>query len=1165
MSLTSTLVDEETQRAPIRFASDRDGSVWIETECKLGRKTLAELKLLGVERKRSVALPKEDAESWHQAVSLQLAPEREGEEEFSEVLFELSDPTDFSEIVTEMLRLGNDRQSFRTITENGGSTTLVRVQSPPYYTLLRALPNETSEETSELEREASSRIAAEGEASDTPGLFPLDDTEGDDSSRPRTVVAYWEQAPRVWVPLGLKHPVGNQLSPPAGTWLIISRSNRWRFIGEGQFRDVYENLELRLPAPSETLEAGLPSDKIQIPLSLRAGSNQEAAELWVLERDSMKQVESLIRNSDEQLIARIAFAVVDSAHSDSADESTGADSARSGPVVLLRLRPSKLPPPVLVLDAVAFRPYLKIPHLFMPIGSRLHPPLRRDAVCELLARDSDRLTWLMPHQSNSFVSQSVPDVAFRPLSDWVDYVMDHEAVALQAWARSFQFDFESFVCADDLVIRQAPTPPPVVQEKVEEFQVVRDGQEPSSSQSDSKPTKPTQTDSTDQQPTLQPQQDELTLQLRALEQQFLDSDEAIDSSVRLQWWKQMGELNTQLGNRHDLTVCWSQSLWGQDVPSGAALGWLSSEVHAGGYDSHSAEAIRKIVRESQGRVADSSLVVSYLTWAASQGEDSSVAEMLPELTQFLLEHEGDLPVRSAWLGWKALYQLSGNDLLLLARARDRILDRLFEQGLSPEFDMATFMRTGGGNDDERFRVLRKEMVRLRGAAKSWIVEPKPPAAIDPQTGCYADLIFAYAMARLGENAECQAILQDVDAKLNTSDTIHGWVRRAFQLRIDQALTGQAHRGELSEELMADLENMDRLERYKLDRLRQQSRILEPHVRIDAYRNWHQGFPDELTRALAELQNIADHGELKNRITGLMEEYTDADQRVKLLPDALQLAPRIGEEFAATLLSYVPGLLTESDQAMDHALMLQASLQLAAHFGRADHCQQLAQSLSEILPDLVSDYLSIGRQASPEQKEKAQTIESLLSKSFQGLRKMGMRDEIGRLYGLVAELVESNPKGGSRRAEKDSTSRAQRLLLCVATGWYYFGLENEARAISDKVRATLRGGGLAVMEQKNLTCAYLEAIAQAPVEESIQRVEEILSVDEKGESVFPRISDQMTTASHFSVSQLQVLEESVLALVNDDFSLSPDARRWLDEDEYLVRSRIHLDVRQADAR
>jgi hypothetical protein len=35
---------------------------------------------------------------------------------------------------------------------------------------------------------------------------------------------------------------------------------------------------------------------------------------------------------------------------------------------------------------------------------------------------------------------------------------------------------------------------------------------------------------------------------------------------------------------------------------------------------------------------------------------------------------------------------------------------------------------------------------------------------------------------------------------------------------------------------------------------------------------------------------------------------------------------------------------------------------------------------------------------------------------------------------------------------------------------------------------------------------------------------------------------------------------VLAVVSDDFTMGTNARRWLDDDEYLVRKRIHRDLR-----
>jgi len=60
----------------------------------------------------------------------------------------------------------------------------------------------------------------------------------------------------------------------------------------------------------------------------------------------------------------------------------------------------------------------------------------------------------------------------------------------------------------------------------------------------------------------------------------------------------------------------------------------------------------------------------------------------------------------------------------------------------------------------------------------------------------------------------------------------------------------------------------------------------------------------------------------------------------------------------------------------------------------------------------------------------------------------------------------------------------------------------------------------------------------------------------------RVQDAYVTNSHYSLSRLRVVEAVVLALVSDDLTVDKAGRRWLDEDEYLVRRRIHHDVRAA---
>ena len=56
-----------------------------------------------------------------------------------------------------------------------------------------------------------------------------------------------------------------------------------------------------------------------------------------------------------------------------------------------------------------------------------------------------------------------------------------------------------------------------------------------------------------------------------------------------------------------------------------------------------------------------------------------------------------------------------------------------------------------------------------------------------------------------------------------------------------------------------------------------------------------------------------------------------------------------------------------------------------------------------------------------------------------------------------------------------------------------------------------------------------------------------------------IRDPWTTSHHYLLSQLLIVEAVVQAVVSDDFTLGPGVRRWLDEEEYLVRRRIHRDV------
>ena len=188
------------------------------------------------------------------------------------MLFELASEQRLPELVSEILRLDNDRQSFRWFETDGSKRALVRVIGPPYYSLLRAL---------------------------------------DDPDNLGGTVAYRECSPRLWIQLGWSHPLAEQIQAPPGQMLLMRQPRVWTFVEEGRFRDIYEILDFTLPAEKADWREVEQTARIVVPVRLAPGGSTDSPELWVLRDDGPAQIDSLVQNADDQLIAQLAFAVAE--------------------------------------------------------------------------------------------------------------------------------------------------------------------------------------------------------------------------------------------------------------------------------------------------------------------------------------------------------------------------------------------------------------------------------------------------------------------------------------------------------------------------------------------------------------------------------------------------------------------------------------------------------------------------------------------------------------------------------------------------------------------------------------------------------------------------------------------------------------------------------------
>jgi hypothetical protein len=485
-----------------------------------------------------------------------------------------------------------------------------------------------------------------------------------------------------------------------------------------------------------------------------------------------------------------------------------------------------------------------------------------------------------------------------------------------------------------------------------------------------------------------------------------------------------------------------------------------------------------------------------------------------------------------------VHRLAHGDVLALARARDRLLERLYLTGLSADLDLPGFLRVSGTMSSDRYRRVREHMQRMRPIVHKWIVTG---VVLAPDTASYADMLFAYAFAQLGEPTLCHKLMRETQENISRRDDVNNWLFPAFEFRINEALDGKRGANRLPAEMLETLEITDRLARYKIDRLREHSRILEPHEKIDPYRRWHGRFADDLSRELAQLFDIDDRAKLAKRLEMLLSTKTkNRIPEPRVYATALELAPRLGESFASDLLYQVEQSFAKIKDSVDGALLIEKSLFLAAHYDDKDQVQELAARFHSFLSGKGSDLPT-------------NNLETLLGASFRGLRKLGLRAEAAKLLEQMAAVIQA--RKAAKNVALEDQGKELRLLLQVASGWLYFGDIERARVVLDSARTLLFDNSLPPTAQTALACAYATALAQAPLDLSMPRILELFRK-------VAGVQDAYTTNSHYSLSRLDVIEAAILALVTEDFKVSPEARRWLDDDEFLVRRRIHRTMRAA---
>jgi hypothetical protein len=838
--------------------------------------------------------------------------------------------------------------------------------------------------------------------------------------------------------------------------------------------------------------------------------------LWVLRSGGAAAIDRLVAELPEDVIARLQFAA-----------GAGADAP-----VVLRARAGRQGPPALTLAADAYALLLGVPGLYAPVDALVEPPLRRERLRELLTAP-EHVTWLAPLADadgarGSFRPERLPESAFLPLAEWVDYVVNADAELLAPWVRNAILELPEFTTARAEESDSESESEPASRRRTRAPR----GEAPSSPErapasgaATPAPRPPGRTGAAAQVAAVPDSQ--LEAQLAARERAFLASDAPADAPERGDDWRVMAELNHALGRGREAVLAWARAVWELAPESEAAASllrrWVEAETLRHGAPA-ALLALPTVTRDQIGALA-AQAAASYL--AAEAGAEPLSPATATGIQRFLDRHEGVVDVRTRWLARTALARLAGGDRLALARARDGVLAAL-AGGLSLDRDVPAFLRFAGSGHGVESGAAARLLAQLEHLLEHYdrTRRTRSPVEAKPAlTRAYVLATAAVAFARLGASERAHALRDQAAAAVDTKDPVHGFLMAAYAARVEQALQGQPPTAPLPAEITARLNELERFARYKVDRLRQGSALLEPQEgrQLDPAAAFSRGQRDLRGEEFAHLRALTDRAALDQQIEALLTRAlargTSADERARLFDGVLDFLPRVGEMPALAALERIVPACRDLPPAT-RALLLEEALAVAGHYGQPEVATRLVRELHELLTALPAP-----AEAAPG-----------LAGALRSLRRVGLLDAANELLDALDGRLAGSPV---------------LTRLPVAAGYASLGHLDRARPILAKARQALAEAP-PMPQRLELLRALATTLGYTPINEALPALADL-------GKLLAGITDSFNTNSHFCFSVVHAMESLLGGVASADLALGELGRRFLEDDELLVRRRLHRDL------
>jgi hypothetical protein len=918
----------------------------------------------------------------------------------------------------------------------------------------------------------------------------------------------------LWVAFGYAHPLGalaTRALREQRRRAFVDADGAWRFVDpDAPARSVYDVLETRFEARAQEWLPAPATERFRITLRL-APAPPADPELWLLDPAQFLAMEPLVESLPEAELARFTVS-----------RNTGPRGTRYALQELVRPNLSRLG--VRVSDTLGVPGYARAPgvdNLFLPVGRRLVPAMRRDELRALLGTERARAV-VITEDSDGPCLVALTNPEESTLRSWVEYAASDHRLELERLVERSVFDWP------ELLVEK---PPAAVEAR-----------RPAAEDEAQRPPRP-------RRPEAAPAADEATARAAT------DDASAVTAALREAMrgyeatlaeggcedpapWRELAALKQRAGDADDACACLEAALFhgGLEVDLAAQLASLRARMSG---RTGSAEELVTLATAEKLAPGEASYLGARVLEHVARGDALEV-----NLTEGFFQEVArcfaspDAPV-SRRLAWSVLRAVHGRarDALELTRAKERVLGGINDRGLSESIDLPRFVRyalalTVEGPEGEAARS-RAEQLRAmedlwHDAAAAGLPELEPRSA-------YVRLAFGVGFMRIGAPAVARDIVAPVESELPVHDAAN---RVIFQLYLAR-MAHEATRGDAAawarevETALAAVKDARVKDRVAF--LAKRSDWLRSASPTEALSTLRPAF----ARAVSEAEGFASGALIAERLGELLDQRVDQRELfdfeiAQVIERLLRAALRGGsdEGIAAVLAVAMPKVATRLRSPGRRVAATGECIKVAAALGDLGAVDALLESVASLTGAV-------------------QTPSDLLTgvhPSLAALRRLGAGASARRFLESLEPVAAKSVPGSLQ------------VRASLAEGYLLLKDERRAKELIESTVDDVLSASLGHVDRYDAGAAALTALRHWPMEPRLALVRRLLQgID--------RFTDAFTASAQRLYETFKVLMlERVVDTVADDVTFESDkVRGYLDEDEQAVRRRIITDWRAACGR